>query len=301
MDIRTLEVLLVLSEELHFRRAAERLGMNQSSVSDHVRKLETRLQRTLFDRTSRRVVLTEAGEILAHRVRDPVQAIKAAIQDAQRDAPFIKETLKVGFMGGGFYELHEPLVNYFKDAHPEIALEFVEVHYDNQFLAILQGEVDVGFCRLPIGLPGLEAGPIVMSDPRVVCVNASHRLADRDHIDAEELRGETMLRAPASRTGTKWAEYHFPLTTPEGHRLQAGPTVRTVREGIAAVVAGSGIFLLTKRAANYYATPRIRYIEVNLPPIQSALVWRQDGYKRPIALLSQGLIKVASNGARGNT
>lgn len=298
MDIRTLEVLLVLSEELHFRRAAERLGMTQSSVSDHIRKLENRLQRTLFDRTSRRVVLTEAGEILVHRLRDPVHAIKVAIQDAQRDGPLTQESLRVGFMGGGFYELHEPLVNYFRNEHPEIALEFVEVHYDNQFLAILHGDVDVGFCRLPVGLPGLEVGPIVMSDPRVVCVSANHRLADRDHIDAEELRGETMLRAPASRTGTKWAEYHFPLTTPEGHRLNAGPTVRTVREGIAAVVAGSGIFLLTKRAANYYATPRIRYVEVNLPPIQSALVWRQDGFQHSISLLSQALLKVASNSDR---
>lgn len=219
------------------------------------------------------------------------------MQDARRDSPDLKETLRVGFLGGGFYELHEPLVNHFKQQHPHIALEFVEVHYDNQFLAILHGEVDVGFCRLPIGLPGLETGPIVMSDARVVCVNANHRLAHRDHIDAEELRGETMLRAPASRTGPKWTEYHFPLTTPEGHRLHAGPTVSTVREGIAAVVAGSGIFMLTKRAANYYITPRISYIEVNLPPIQSALAWRQDGYTHAISLLNQGLLKVAANAA----
>ncbi len=293
MDIRTFEVLLVLSEELHFGRAAERLGMNQSSVSEHLRRLEARVGHTLFDRTSRRVSLTETGEILAHRLRDPVKAIRVAMRDVERNGPKAQETLRVGFLGGGFYELNKPLVMYFKQEHPNVALEFVEVHYDTQFSAILHGDVDVGFCRLPVGLPGLEAGPVIMHDPRVVCLNLNHKWAKRDCIDAEELRGETMLRVPASSAGAKWSEYHFPLTTPEKHRLLAGPTIRTVREGIAAVGADLGIFLLTKRAANYYVTPAITFVEVNLTPIESALVWRQGDSQHAIAWLNQSLMKVA--------
>ncbi|ACB96545.1 LysR family transcriptional regulator [Beijerinckia indica] len=293
MDIRSLEVFLALSEALHFGRAAERLSMSQSSVSEHVRRLEARLGRNLFDRTSRRVTMTATGEILAHRLRDPIKAIRLALREAERGGRTTVETLRVGFLGGGFYELYEPLVQAHKLDHPGVALEFVELNYDTQFSAILQGEVDIAFCRLPVGLDGLEAGPIVMSDPRVVCVNVAHRLAGRDYIDAEELRGETMLRVPASQAGTKWSEYHFPLATPQRYPLAPGPMIRTVREGIAAVVAGHGVFFLTKRAAHYYATPRMTFVEVNLPPIQSALVWRRGDARGSIAAFNRILMRVA--------
>lgn len=293
MDIRSLEVFLTLSETLHFGKVAEQLSMSQSSVSEHVRRLEARIGQPLFDRTSRRVRLTAAGEIFAHRVRDPLKAIRLAIREAEHGGKPKGETLRVGFLGGGFYEFYEPLLKAHKADDSKVALEFVELHYDSQFSAILNGEVDAAFCRLPLGLDGLEAGPIVMSDPRVVCVNVAHRLAGRDHIDAEELRGETMLRVPASLAGTKWCEYHFPLATPDGHRLMPGPIIRTVREGVAAVVAGHGIFFLTKRAAKYFETPRMSFVEVNLPPIQSALVWREDDARVSIHSLNRALLRVA--------
>lgn len=295
MDIRALEVLIALSEELHFGRTADRLGMSQSTVSEHLRRLEKRVGHALFDRTSRRVTLTQTGEILVHRLRDPVRAIRMAMREAERDGLEAKESLRIGFLGGGFYELYRPLVELYKAEVPHIRLEFVELNYDTQFTAILNGDVDIGFCRLPVGLPGLEAGPIVMSDPRVVCISTNHRLAGRTHIDAEELCGETILRVLSSNTGVKWAEYHFPLMTPERNPLKPGPIIRTVREGIAAVVADQGVFFLTKRAVQYYATPRVTYVEVNLPPIQSALVWRQGDNRLSINQLCRLLLRAAKD------
>lgn len=293
MDIRSLEVFLALSEELHFGKTAARLSMSQSSVSEHLRRLEERLGRSLFDRTSRRVTLTETGEILAHRVRDPVKAIRIAMREAERGENKSGETLRIGFLGGGFYELYQPFAHACQREHPNLALKFIELSYETQFSAVVHDEVDMAFCRLPVGLAGLECGPIVMSDPRVVCVNLEHRLAMFDHIDAEELGGETMLRVPATRTGTVWSEYHFPLKTPAGIPLKPGPMIRTVREGIAAAVAGHGVFFLTKRAAQYFATPRLAFVEINLPPIQSAFVWRRGDSRSSVYALNQMLIQIA--------
>lgn len=293
MDVRSLEVFLILSEELHFGRAAERLAMSQSSVSEHLRRLERRIGRSLFERTSRRVVLTEVGEILSQRLRDPVGALRAALREAEKGVQSSSRTLRVGFLGGGFYELHEPVVRTHRSSQPDVALEFVELNYETQFSAILNGDVDVGYCRLPVGLPGLDAGPIIMSDPRVVCLGVGHRLAGRAYIDAEELGGETMLRVPVALTGRKWAEYNFPLATPERRPLHMGPVIRTVREGIAAVIAGSGIFFITKRAAQYYATPRVAFIEVNLPPIHSALCWKADDRRQIVKDFNQSTVQAA--------
>ena len=108
MNIRSLEVFLALSEELHFRRVADRLGMSQSLVSEHVRKLELYLGCDLFERTSRRVVLTEHGEEFRRRIYVPVTEIKKSLRDIRFSTS--KKIVRVGFMGGGFYEMHETFV-----------------------------------------------------------------------------------------------------------------------------------------------------------------------------------------------
>ncbi len=295
MDIRSLEVFLGLSEELHFGRAAEKLAMGQSTVSEHIRRLEARIGKRLFERTSRKVTLTTTGEILAQRLRDPLQSIQMALREAAKEHSPHQQKLRISFLGGGFYELYEPLIKRHQSTWPRVDLEFIESSYSTQFSAIEDGEVDLGFCRLPVSSDRLETGPIIMSDPRVVCVNESHPLAKRNFIDAEELRGETMLSVSAAHAGKKWQEYHFPLSTPDGYPLKLGPTIRTVREGVSAAIAGHGIFFLTKRAAQYFATPRMSVVEVNLPPIQSALVWRRGDTRSILAAFNQTLLHVAND------
>lgn len=284
MNIRTLEAFLVLSEELHFRNAAERLGMSQSLVSDHLKKLENHLGCILFDRTSRRVTLTKDGEKLRKIIQIPVLQIKKAMTDMRFSSQ--QEVVKLGFMGGGFYELHESFINKVKEKYPEISLEFVELHYDNQFTAILNGDVDMSLCRLPVSIPGLKAGKILMRDSRVVCINSNHRLAHQDSIDFEELSGEVMLQAPIDACGKSWVNFHFPLLTPNGNALHAGRTIKTVREGLSAVASGYGIFLMTKRASTYYSSPNIKYIDVNLESIESALVWAESNNNKKIDVIN---------------
>ncbi|THJ30666.1 LysR family transcriptional regulator [Lampropedia aestuarii] len=280
MNIRSLEVFIALSEELHFRRAAERLGMSQSLVSDHLRKLEADLGCTLLDRNSRRVALTENGEEFRRKIQIPLAQIKKSIIEMRFSAK--KESIRLGFMGGGFYGLHQLFVNKFNEKYPGVSLEFVELHYDNQFTSILSGAVDVSLCRLPIGMPGLQAGQVLMRDSRVICLNANHPLADRELIDFEELAGETMLQAPVGVSGKEWVDFHFPLLTPSGQQLFPGRTIKTVREGLSAVASDFGIFFMTKRASDYYSNPNIKYVDINLPLVGSALVWAENNYNERI-------------------
>jgi LysR family transcriptional regulator, benzoate and cis,cis-muconate-responsive activator of ben and cat genes len=281
MDLRQLECFFVVARELHFGRAAERLFMGQSSVSEAIRNLEKSIGGQLFDRSSRRVSLTPLGKALQEGAEPAFMSIKTTLRDCRRVAAGKQRKLRFGFLGGGLYELHRPLVSEFPVVFPGIELEFVELSLVDHFSAVARGDVDVAFCRLPLGTSGLAHGPIIMEDRRMLCLPNDHPLADREFVDSEALAGERLVRMVPDAVGQEWQDFHLPRYTPAGTPIAEGPVVRTLREAMAVVAGKQGLMMLTRRAASYYATPGIRFAEIDLPPIASALVWRQED-NRPL-------------------
>lgn len=293
MELRQLECFLAVAQELHFGRAAERLSMSQSSVSEAIKALEHRLGAPVFDRTSRRVTLTPLGDTLKRGSEPALIALRATFQDCRRQAAGKMRQLKIGFLGGGFYELHRPLMAEFGEMHRDVELEFVELTYLNHFSGVIDGTVDVGFCRLPLGIDALHGGPIVMRDQRMLCVPHDHSFTQFALLDPERLAEETLVRTTPGSVPDEWDSFHFPKHTPQGRPIAQGPVVRTIREAIAAVATGQGLFMLTKRAANYYATPGISFVEIDLPPTPSALVWRRNDIRPIIQDLNATLVRIA--------
>jgi LysR family transcriptional regulator, benzoate and cis,cis-muconate-responsive activator of ben and cat genes len=293
MDFRQLECFFVVAQELHFGRAAERLYVGQSSVSEAIRNLEKSIGGPLFERTSRRVTLTPLGEALQEGAESAFMSIKTTLRDCKRLAAGEQRKLRFGFLGGGLYELHRPLVAEFAVAFPRVELEFVELSFLDHFLALVRGEVDVAVCRLPLGAPGLAHGPVLMEDSRMLCLPNDHPLASQEFVDGEALAGERLVRMMPGVTSQEWEDFHLPHHTPLGAPIGDGPVVRTLREAMSAVAAHQGLMMLTRRAAGYYATPGITFAEINLPPISSALVWRRDDSRPIIDKLNTLLVKLA--------
>ncbi|WP_322008756.1 LysR family transcriptional regulator [Paraburkholderia sp. J12] len=293
MDFRQLECFFVLAQELHFGRAAERLFIGQSSVSEAIRNLEKSIGGQLFERTSRRVSLTPLGEALRDGAESAFMSIKTTVRDCKRLAAGEQRKLKFGFLGGGLYELHRPLVAEFAATFQRIELEFVELSFLDHFQALVRGEVDVAVCRLPLGAPGLAHGPVLMEDRRMLCLPNDHPLAGHEFVDGEALAGERLVRMVPGVVNQEWQDFHLPRHTPLGAPIGDGPVVRTLREAMTAVSSRQGLMMLTRRAASYYATPGITFAEINLPPISSALVWRRDDSRPIIAQLNTLLVKLA--------
>ena len=281
MELKQLECFLIVATELHFGRAADKLSMSQSAVSEAVRGLERTVGGSLFERTSRRVALTPLGEAFRKSSEPALNALNLALLECRRLASGKPKLLKVGFLGGGFYELYRPLVIAFENSHPDVALDFFELTYVTHFASVFDGSVDIAFCRLPLGGPGLQHGSIIMRDQRMLCVPQDHQLAQATLIDPELLAHERLVRMVPESVNQEWQDYHFPRNTPSGVRIGDGPIVRTIREAIAAVSSRQGLVMLTKRAASYYVTPNVSFIDIDLPPMPSALVWRKDD-ARPI-------------------
>ena len=98
VELRELRIFLVLADELHFGRTAERIGISQPGVSEAVRVLESRLGVKLFDRTSRRVRLTPAGEELRRRLAPALSALKQALAETSDLSGDIRGLLRIGFV-----------------------------------------------------------------------------------------------------------------------------------------------------------------------------------------------------------
>jgi DNA-binding transcriptional LysR family regulator len=157
----------------------------------------------------------------------------------------------------------------------------------DQFEAVAAGKVDAAFCRLPLSRDGLVQSAILFEDKRKLVVPADHRLVDRTLIDPEELAREILPTLPDDHQLGAWAAIHFPDHTPSGLPIARGPVVTTVRECLAVVESGEAVVIFGGRAERYYSNPGIRYIEIDLPPVGTALVRRRADRRRVMADLEK--------------
>ena len=188
VELREIRVFLELADQLHFGRAAERLGVTQSRVSQSLRGLEAKLGERLLDRTSRRVGLTPAGERLLAEIDPAYERLAEALRRAARPAGEAEGTLRIALVTGvsGGERLLE-IIRAFEVAHPRCSVEVKEMALSDRFEALGRGGVDLMVSRLPLRRPDLVVGPMLTREPRVLGVSADHPLSGRSEVTLEDI------------------------------------------------------------------------------------------------------------------
>ncbi len=285
VELEQLRCFLVLAEELHFGRTAERLFLSQPRVSQTIRRLEQHIGAPLFERTSRRVRLTPLGQRFRVRLDPAYAAILAAVEDARMLARGVEGVLRAGFLGVAANELTGPILRAFSAAHPECQVEMVEVDLADPLGPLRAGHVDVLFARLPVDEPDLTVGPIVVSEPRALAVPTDHPFARRESVSIEDAARDTVFELPSSAPGY-WRDFHVPRLTPSGRTIHRVQTVSTISELLAQVAAGRGISPMVESMTRFFGRPDVRFIPLHdLPWSDIALVWRTDGETQRIRAL----------------
>jgi LysR family transcriptional regulator, benzoate and cis,cis-muconate-responsive activator of ben and cat genes len=98
---------------------------------------------------------------------------------------------------------------------------------------------------------------------------------------------ETLPTLPDNHQLGAWAAIHFPDHTPSGRPIPKGPVVATVRECLAVVESGEAVVIFGARAERYYSNPGVKYIEIDVPPVGTALVRRRADRRRSILDLEE--------------
>lgn len=191
---------LKLSEELHFTRAAEKLGVAQPLLSEQIKSLEHMVGARLFDRTSRSVKLTEAGQIFTNRARLIVEGMKSAVvaaTDAQRGKG---ARLRIGYTDEYTTGILPECVSGMKVIRPEANLELT-LNMTPQLTQLLQtGLLDgVFLCPIPDEAFGDGFGLLSLpSLPLSIAVSRTHKLAENRKIAVAELKDEAFIEGPPS-------------------------------------------------------------------------------------------------------
>ncbi|MEU6265795.1 LysR family transcriptional regulator [Saccharopolyspora shandongensis] len=274
MERDELECFLILAEELHFGRTADRMRLSRARVSQLVQRLERRVGAPLFARTSRRVALTPLGRQLRDDLEPHHRAIDAALARAVSKARSINGVLHVGFSNPLAGEIVLKAAEAMHTEHPELAVEICEVPMADPYGQLRRGEFDVQLTEFPVREDDLSGSPGLFTEPRTLAIAADHPLADKDAVSVEDL-AEVPLLTIDGALPDYLLEHHVPTHTPSGHPIGRGPAVTNMQEALMLVAAGKGALLCAAHTANYFARPGVSYVRfMDADPVGYGLVWR---------------------------
>lgn len=281
MDRRDIEIFLMLADELHFGRTAERLYVSQARVSQTIKKLERQLGVALFDRTSRRVVLTSVGEILEREVRAGWGRIEGAVLAATSAGRGVSGTLTVSLEAPAIADLAGPVFATFRARHPETEIVFREAGFRDPLDLVRAGEVDVGVTNAPVDEDEVDEGPELYTEPVVLAVPRDHSLAGQPDVQLSDLADQVVLRA-GRRAAPYWTG--------------TGSTPATWQELLAEVAAGTGVSPLAAHAADYFARPTLAMVPFapGSPPVRWVLCWRRGRRTARVQALAQAALDTCS-------
>jgi len=192
MEFRHLRYFLMLAEELHFGRAAQRLSISQPPLSLNIQQLEASVGAQLFTRNSRGVQLTAAGSAFVPAARALLAQASAAAREARDVAEGQSGQLQIGFAGTMLYCGLPQILSGFQASHPRLRLELRELSSSEQLSELLRDRLDVGFVHTPRVPPGFEQ-ILVASQPLVACLPAQHPLANQGSLGLASLAGQNLV------------------------------------------------------------------------------------------------------------
>jgi len=243
MELRQLRYFVAVAEELHFRRAAERLHISQPPLSQQIRALEDELGFALLIRTRRRVQLTPAGEAFLRDARALLGELDGAVATARRIDAGQTGRLRIGFVGSALLSIVPGTVERFRASRPGVAIELRERSTVDQLRAVSAGIVDVGLVRPPIDDDGGLRAETVLRERTVAALPVGHPLASLGRVSLRRLAAEPLVLFPRDQA----PGFHDLLIgaladTGAGPRvIQYAPEMLTI---IGLVAAGTGVSLV---------------------------------------------------------
>lgn len=196
MELRQIHSFIAVAEELHFRKAAERLGVAQTALSAQIRSLEGELGFELLFRTTRHVSLTQPGAVFLDEVRQTVARLDKAIETARAAANSGLERLRIGGIDAALVWFLPPVINQFRHSYPGLHLPLTEVSASAlQVKELLRHRVDVAFFRPPASIEGI-VWETLLEEQVMVAVPQHSPLASQPLITAHQLMDERLISYP---------------------------------------------------------------------------------------------------------
>ncbi|MCB0629131.1 MAG: LysR family transcriptional regulator [Saprospiraceae bacterium] len=192
MELRQLQYFITLANELHFKRAAEKLFIVQPALSKQIKNLEEELGVQLFERNRRKVLLTPAG----HYFRQETGKILQQLEQISNRVRLVKDgkggEIRMGYVGSCIHTFLPQIISQLHERYPDIHLYLDEMTSHAQLRAIQRGALDVAFCRNP-ELTGRYGRQLVFRETFSLILPEDHVLQTEDFHSMQQLEDEIFI------------------------------------------------------------------------------------------------------------
>lgn len=275
MELRHLRYFVALAEELHFGRAAEHLHIVQPALSKQISALEKELGVRLFERTRRRVELTEAGQALFTDAVDVLSQIDLATSRARAVGRGESGVLVVGFIPPAMNSVLSTALRTYRDRFPDVRLVVRECTNRDGVDGVLAGRMHISFVRMPFDHHGLPH-ETVYEEPVIVAMPAGHRLAALDTVPMAALRDEAFVMIPRVQE-PELHDYYVALCQEAGFSPRIVHEVNATLVGVGLVATGVGVaFVPASTRVMARSGVVYRRLRDPVPRFRLAAVWRDN-------------------------
>ncbi|GAA4899685.1 LysR family transcriptional regulator [Streptomonospora salina] len=272
LETRELRYFVAVAEELHFARAAERLGIAQPPLSRAIRQLERRLGVRLFDRDRRGAALTDAGRVLLREARVALDTVAAAAHRTRR-AGDLKRPLVLVTKAGASYELLQRLLDTCASEPGAPPIEVLLCEVGEQAGLLRDGRADVAIMHRPFDdLAGFDTEDLCV-EGQVALLPAGHPLASRSQLTLAEVRDVPDL--PMARWPRLDGSY------PDG----PGPEVHTQSQLAQLVALGKTLLVIPASSRSWQWPAHVAVPVVDAPEVTTVVAWPSSSRSPAVASL----------------
>lgn len=276
IEVRHLRYFVVVAEELHFGRAAERLHMAQSPLSKQIRQLEGQVGVELVNRSHHVVGLTDAGHAFLGAARAVLDDLDQAVHLAKRASRGEVGTICVGYVSEVTADLLPLGLKAFKDRFPDIEVDLREGSTGALLDALRRRKVDVAFVRSPGLVDDLDYQQLIQEALFVARPSGHEHLAWDQARPLADLAGEAFVM-PAYQAAQGLRRDIDAACAEAGFAPTVTREISPLTSVLLLVSAGAGVALVPASVAHSYPVPGIDYAQLSGPPVTTAgMVWRRN-------------------------
>ncbi len=192
LEFRHLKYFLAVAEDLHFRKAAERLYISQPGLSRQIKQMEEDLGLKLFERHNRKVALTEVGKYLKNELTINLKQLDDIINHAKLLHDGKKGQLTLGYVGSAMQKIIPELLLSYRTEHPDIVFSLKEMDNQKQIEELLNFNIDMGFVRLEQVPKTIEIRRI-LSDTFCLVLPEKHQIEASNFKNLSQLKDESFI------------------------------------------------------------------------------------------------------------
>lgn len=297
MNLRQLHYFIILAQELSFTRAAQRLHISQPPLSRQIAELEASLNVKLFNRSSRRVELTEPGEVFLRDVQMTFERLQRATLRAQAIEQGLEGRIDVGLSSSHFMGPLPGLIAAYAKAYPGVIIALNEMEPAEQVHALMERRVDVNISRIPVNDSLLRSVPL-WRDPVVVALPCGHALARHESLRFSNLKDEKLvvLRPETSLFAQMVYERFIAL----GMLSNVVQTIAEVPAQVSLVAAGLGVAVVPLSVCTRFTEVQWCHLDESGVQMDVFAVMRHDTNKRALGAFVEGMKKMPTTSVSGS-